>query len=82
MSRTDDEHLEQLKLVRDKIADRLNEVLTTYQPSYMVDGQAVQHTAYLSAIREQLKTVEEEIARHEGPAEELTEIYLGGPYPG
>lgn len=68
-------YLDDLKTTRDQIAANLVTITANPKPSYMIDGQSVQWTAYFNALTNQMKAIEEAIARAEGPDEQLTEVY-------
>ncbi|MBW3600693.1 MAG: hypothetical protein KY475_25945 [Planctomycetes bacterium] len=59
--------LEALQARKETILSELSSLAS--QPSYSIDGQWVDHTAYRQALLNELQTLNELIARAEGPTE-------------
>lgn len=70
MSRTDDEHLEMIKTLRDEAIDllrALNEL--SLKPDYNIDGQAIFWASYRKNLKDEIKAYTDQIAGIEGSYE-------------
>lgn len=62
-------NLENLTTAHTNLVTALVTATANPKPSYSIDGQSVDHTSYISSLIQQIRDLDEAIAREAGPEE-------------